>query len=178
MVRDSFSRILTFPLVQTKQSQSRCDWVYGPVHHKKLKWMVSKLKNFLHSLNYVGSIAFEFFDEKGHLLVNELAPRVHNSAHYSLNSLSENQFSLHIKAIAGESLPSKIMQKDKAFAMVNLLGQSRRTPQWQSTVPGTLHWYGKEENRLGRKMGHIHCSGENPQQALRQALKARKSILL
>ena len=180
MVRDRFSRILTLPLVQTQQTQSRCDWVCGPIHHPKLKPLLKKLHTFLHHLNYVGAIAFELFEERGsgNLLVNEVAPRVHNSGHYSLDFLSESQFSLHIKAVTGEPLPSKISQRGKAFAMVNLLGQSRRRPQWKRIVSGTLYWYGKEENRPGRKMGHLHCEGESPQRALQKALKARENFLL
>ena len=180
MVRDRFSGILTLPLVQTKQTQSRCDWVCGPIYHPKLKPLLGSLRAFLHDLHYVGAIAFELFEEKerGHLLVNEVAPRVHNSGHYSLNSLSESQFNLHIKAVAGEPIPLKINQTDRAFAMVNLLGQSLRNPQWKSIESGALYWYGKDVNRPGRKMGHIHCAGESPQKALQKALKARKNFLL
>ena len=76
----------------------------------------------LHGINYEGVIAFELFEtKKGRLLVNEAAPRVHNSGHYSMNALREDQFTLHIKAVLNMDLYPPVLNA-KGFAMVNLLG--------------------------------------------------------
>ncbi|KZN39792.1 phosphoribosylaminoimidazole carboxylase [Pseudoalteromonas luteoviolacea CPMOR-2] len=109
-------------------------------------------------LNYVGVLAIEFFDVDGQLLVNEIAPRVHNSGHWTQQGSHTSQFENHMRAITG--LPIGCTSLIRPTAMINVLGQAS-IPHSVLTVPGcTSHWYGKEA-KPGRKMGHINISADN-----------------
>lgn len=162
--------VVFLPLVETFQQDSRCLWVRGPVQHKKISGMQNKLRHMVETLGYQGIIAFELFDADGDLLVNEIAPRVHNSAHYSLNALMEDQFSLHWKALLNLPLNKPQMVK-KGFAMWNLLGSGTAKPQVFPEEGVFLHWYGKSENRKSRKMGHINAIDETPNKAWQKVKK-------
>ncbi len=162
------------PLVETFQKDSKCLWVKGPVKNKKLDSLILKIKKFLTHLDYTGIIAFELFETtSGKLLVNEVAPRVHNSAHYSIEALPLSQFDVHILSILNQKLPSKI-KPQKAFSMVNLIGSTHKKPKLQTVNVGSLHWYGKLDNKPGRKMGHLTVLDNTPNKALNLALKAVK----
>lgn len=178
IARTKDNNFTILPLVETFQKDSKCFWVKGPVENKKLNPLIAKAKKLLTHLNYTGIIAFELFETKsGDLLVNEVAPRVHNSAHYSIEGLPLSQFDIHILSILNQKLPSKVTPH-KAFAMVNLIGSSKRKPKLQSFDKGCIHWYGKLENRPGRKMGHITSLDSTPSKALNLALKAEKGQIL
>jgi 5-(carboxyamino)imidazole ribonucleotide synthase len=167
---------IEFPLVETHQTNSRCDWVVGPKKHPHLATIAKVIRKMLVDTNYIGVITFELFDTGKKLLINEIAPRVHNSAHYSQNALSQSQFLIHL--FCGLGFPLKKPKLfDKQFCMVNLLGQSDQQPQLTG-VSGALHWYGKSQNRLGRKMGHINYTGTSAEQLLKLALKERKGFQL
>lgn len=144
------------PLVYSKQSQSKCDFVYGPIHHKGFESVKKKIKKFMFNLDYVGALTFEFFVKGDDLIVNETAPRVHNSAHYSLDALNQDQFTLHMKSILNWDLNIPVVPRSKEFCMVNLVGQSNDTIEIPKNLSGNLYWYGKTQNRPGRKMGHIN----------------------
>lgn len=175
--RSTRGEFIHFPLVQSHQVESRCDWVMGPIQHPALARLLPKLKKFLAGIDYVGVIGFELFDVNGDLLVNEVAPRVHNSGHYSQQALSESQFALHAKAVLGLPLHTpRLLQP--AFCMVNLIGQGHKNINLDSNLTGTLHWYGKSESRKGRKMGHINYTGTHLRKLLQQALKERKRMVL
>lgn len=176
-VRNLNGDVVFLPLVESFQKDSRCFWVRGPVGHPKFTALKSKVKKFLNQINYVGIIAFELFDRNSELWVNEIAPRVHNSAHYSLDALSEDQFQLHLEALLNRKLKTPKLLKP-GFAMVNLLGGKNATAKWTEVSEGQVHWYGKAENRLGRKMGHINCLSENPNKALKLAMKSLEEIQL
>ncbi len=106
-------------------------------------------------LNYVGVLAIEFFDVNGELLVNEIAPRVHNSGHWTQQGADVCQFEQHLRAVCG--LPLGSMALVRPSLMVNILGEDT-VPQEILALPGLhLHWYGKSK-RAGRKMGHINLS--------------------
>jgi len=145
--------------------------------HKKQKSLIQKLKKYLKAINYVGIMAFELFDTGEDLLINELAPRVHNSAHHSLDTLTIDQFTLHWMAISGQKLTDPVL-RDRGFAMVNLLGKSKKKPDLTYSARGHLHWYGKDENRPGRKMGHINLTGSSPDVCLKQGLNWERQIKL
>ena len=107
-------------------------------------------------LNYVGVLAIEFFDVNGELLVNEIAPRVHNSGHWTQQGADVCQFEQHLRAVCGLPLGSTALVRPSL--MVNILGEDR-VPERILDIPGLhLHWYGKTK-RAGRKMGHINLSG-------------------
>jgi phosphoribosylaminoimidazole carboxylase PurK protein len=175
--RNIAGEVSHYPLVESLQKDSRCFWVKGPVKHTNFSAFAKKFRLFLKKMNYVGVMAVEFFDSRQGLLVNELAPRVHNSAHCTMTAFSVSQFDLHLKALLNQSVT--IPQANaKGFAMVNLLGQSSPAPKWVIAPNIQLHWYGKTENREGRKMGHINALGASPDSALKLALKNLKRIQL
>lgn len=175
--RTSRGEICTLPMITSVQKNNQCDYVMGPTTHPQQKKMTEKIKRFLNQIDYVGVIAFELFDFGNELVVNEIAPRVHNTGHFSQEALNIDQFELHIRCLLGLKLP-KIELKQLAFVMVNLLGQSGRTPAVKTFPTGALHWYEKLENRPRRKMGHINYIGKNKKQLLQLALKERKGILI
>lgn len=133
------------------------------------------------ALGYVGTIAVEFFVlDDGHLLVNEIAPRPHNSGHHTIESCATSQFGLQIDAVLGAPLGATTAVVGGA-AMVNLLGDlwAEGTPDW-SVVDGLdgvhLHLYGKSAARPGRKMGHLTVLAESPAVAAERALALRAQL--
>jgi 5-(carboxyamino)imidazole ribonucleotide synthase len=105
-------------------------------------------------LDYVGVIAVEMFVASGGILVNEIAPRVHNSGHWTLDACTVSQFEQHVRAIAGWPLGEAHRHSDAV--MTNVLGEEILKWQEFAATPGTaVHLYGKEEARPGRKMGHV-----------------------
>ena len=152
------------PLVESFQKDSRCDWVKGPIFIKAAGPMVEKLKSFLKRLHYVGVMGVEFFLTRKGLIINEIAPRVHNTGHYSQATPGWSQFDLHNMCLLGQKLPKEIKIKG-GFAMANLIGSGAEV---KLKPVGGLHWYGKSENRRGRKMGHINVLASSPGKALKQ----------
>lgn len=109
------------------------------------------------TLNYVGVLALEFFDVEGTLLVNEIAPRVHNSGHWTQQGAETCQFENHLRAVCGMPLGSTKLVRETS--MINILGEDT-LPQAVLEMEGChIHWYGKEK-RQGRKMGHINVCGD------------------
>ncbi len=170
-------QIAVLPMIQSVQKSNQCDYVLGPVQHPAQKKLTAQISEFLKKINYVGVIAFELFDFGSELVINEVAPRVHNTGHFSQEALNVDQFELHLRCILGLELP-EILLKQPAFVMVNLLGQSTRIPQIKKFPTGALHWYEKTENRPKRKMGHINYIGRNKKELLKRALSERKGILI
>ena len=121
----------------------------------------SAFTRIANELNYVGVLAIEFFDVQGMLLVNEIAPRVHNSGHWTQQGAHCSQFENHMRAVAG--LPLGNTQIKQPTAMINVLGQAHIPADVLKTADVTSHWYGKGV-KPGRKMGHINVSGESLQQ--------------
>tara|TARA_Y100001956_G_scaffold4974_1_gene4518 strand:- start:1315 stop:2448 length:1134 start_codon:yes stop_codon:yes gene_type:complete len=109
------------------------------------------------SLDYVGVLALEFFDVDGTLLVNEIAPRVHNSGHWTQQGAETCQFENHLRAVCGMPLGSTKLIR--STSMINILGEDT-LPEAVIAMDGChVHWYGKEK-REGRKMGHINVCGD------------------
>ena len=131
------------------------------------------------SLDYVGVLAVEFFVVGGELFVNELAPRPHNSGHWTIDVAQTSQFEQQIRAICGLELGDTAPTRPAA-AMVNLLGDlwEPDTPSWADGVTPTtaLHLYGKTAARPGRKMGHLTAWGGSASEAELRALDARRSL--
>ena len=129
-------------------------------------------------LDYCGVLAVEFFVcTDGRLLVNEFAPRPHNSGHWTLDAAVTSQFEQQVRALCGRPLGDT--RTLVAAAMVNILGDLWRgadAPDWARVLhrPGArLHLYGKREARPGRKMGHVTCIGDTPELALNDALQLK-----
>jgi len=109
----------------------------------------------LNALDYVGVIGVELFVTPGGLVVNEFAPRVHNSGHWTQNGCAVDQFEQHIRAIAGWPLGDGRRHAD--VVMENLIGDDVASARDRASQPGAaLHLYGKAQTRPGRKMGHIN----------------------
>jgi 5-(carboxyamino)imidazole ribonucleotide synthase len=128
----------------------------------KARWIAETIAN---ALNYVGVLAVEMFvvqgDGEPEVLVNEIAPRVHNSGHWTLDGASISQFEQHIRAIAGWPLGKSV--RHGPVTMTNLIGDDINSYQQWLTVPGaTVHLYGKGAPRPGRKMGHVTQVGAIP----------------
>jgi 5-(carboxyamino)imidazole ribonucleotide synthase len=138
---------------------------------------VALTRQVMEALDVVGLLCVEFFlSESGELLINELAPRPHNSGHYSIEACPASQFEQQVRAITG--LPLGATEPVKAAAMANLLGDlwADGEPDWTRvlSVPGvSLHLYGKREARPGRKMGHLTALAGSAEEALSLVLTAR-----
>jgi 5-(carboxyamino)imidazole ribonucleotide synthase len=132
------------------------------------------------ALGFVGVMAVELFVVGGELLVNEIAPRPHNSGHWTLDGSITSQFEQQIRAICGVGLGDTSMTTP-AVAMVNLLGDlwEHGSPDWTSVLDdpkAKLHLYGKSEPRPGRKMGHLTVLSEVPTEAVARALALRAGV--
>jgi 5-(carboxyamino)imidazole ribonucleotide synthase len=111
--------------------------------------------NVLNALDYVGVLGVELFVTAEGLIVNEIAPRVHNSGHWTQNGCAVDQFEQHIRAVAGWTLGDGKRHSD--IVMENLIGRDMdRVPALASEPNTALHLYGKSEVKDGRKMGHIN----------------------
>jgi 5-(carboxyamino)imidazole ribonucleotide synthase len=131
-------------------------------------------------MEYVGVLGVELFVANGsRLLVNEMAPRPHNSGHYTLDACSTDQFEQQLRALCGLPLAQPWLLSP--VAMINLLGDlwAHGEPRWEEALrrPGVrLHLYGKAEAQPGRKMGHLNCLGTDPDRALATALETRDAL--
>jgi 5-(carboxyamino)imidazole ribonucleotide synthase len=131
----------------------------------------------LEKLDVVGVLCVEFFlAAGGQLLVNEIAPRPHNSGHFTLDACATSQFEQQLRAVCGLSLG--VNAQRQAAAMANLLGDLwvKGGPNWAAALaePGLrLHLYGKRDARPGRKMGHLTVVGDG---ARERVLRARRRL--
>ena len=137
-------------------------------------------ERLLVELDVVGVLCVEFFlTRDGELLINELAPRPHNSGHLTIDACVTSQFEQQLRAVAGLPLGATALRSPAA--MVNLLGDlwQQGEPDWLAACafPNVkLHLYGKHEPRVGRKMGHLTACAASPDEARRLALAARQAL--
>ena len=142
---------------------------------------VERARLVAESMGYVGVLCVEFFVlQDGSLVANEMAPRPHNSGHYSIDACDVSQFDLQVRAMTGTALVQPRLHS--AAVMLNLLGDlwfdaagTERPPGWNDVLalPGVhLHLYGKPQARKGRKMGHLTVTAATPAQARATALQA------
>ena len=138
-------------------------------------------ESIANELNYVGVLCVEYFVlQDGRLIVNEMAPRPHNSGHYTVDACDASQFDLQVRTLAGLPLPPP--RQHSAAIMLNLLGDlwfdaagAPRPLPWADVLalPGAhLHLYGKTEARPGRKMGHLTFTGPDAASVRERALRA------
>jgi 5-(carboxyamino)imidazole ribonucleotide synthase len=146
---------------------------------------VEAAKSIAEGLQYVGVLCVEFFVlADGRLVVNEMAPRPHNSGHYTLDACDVSQFDLQVRTLAG--LPLTQPRQHSPAIMLNLLGDlwfdasgTSITPAWSEVLalPGThLHLYGKLQARKGRKMGHLNITGASVDVVKITALRAAELL--
>jgi 5-(carboxyamino)imidazole ribonucleotide synthase len=132
-------------------------------------------------LGLVGVLCIEFFLTRQHeILVNELAPRPHNSGHLTINASRTSQFEQQLRAVC--ALPLGATECFSAAAMANLLGDlwQKGEPNWVAAVASPevkLHLYGKIEPRPGRKMGHLTALADNAEEAVRRVIAARQRLI-
>jgi len=148
-----------FPLVENHHHRGmlRCTVAPADVSPAAQQRAEGMLARIMDHLGYVGVMAMECFEEDGALLVNELAPRVHNSGHWSQDGASIDQFELHLRALCG--LPITPPRALGATVMLNLVG----TPfdaRWLAHDGVRMHWYGKAP-RAGRKLGHANINARD-----------------
>ena len=182
--RDRQGRVRSFPLVETHQHRQVCDWVLAPAPADQsieaLAYNVAV--SLLTKLDYVGVLALEFFFGLDGLQVNEIAPRTHNSGHFSIDACNSSQFDQQLCIVAGLPVPMPELISNGAL-MVNLLGLEGAAPlderltALRQLPDAHLHWYGKTPETPGRKLGHVtfllpgpdaDARAEQSSQALRQ----------
>jgi 5-(carboxyamino)imidazole ribonucleotide synthase len=159
--------LASYPLVISQAQTGICKLVTGPaielgVSAKLQSKAEAHASRLARHISLHGSFAIEFFEtEEGVLSVNELAPRVHNTGHFSLDCAVTSQFENHWRAVLG--LPLGSTRTAPAFAMLNLIGPGDGNADAvpQPSARTSLHWYGKEEVRSGRKMGHLNGQVKN-----------------
>ncbi|MBQ4863605.1 5-(carboxyamino)imidazole ribonucleotide synthase [Pseudoalteromonas sp. MMG013] len=158
-VRDRNGQCKIYPLTENQHTDGVLTLSIAGKEKNDIQQQAEDAFNALaNSLNYVGVLAIEFFDVQGELLVNEIAPRVHNSGHWTQQGCHTSQFENHMRAISG--LPLGSTSLIRPTAMINVLGQ-QSIPGTVLTVDGvTSHWYGKTA-KPGRKMGHINVSANS-----------------
>jgi 5-(carboxyamino)imidazole ribonucleotide synthase len=134
----------------------------GPAVHAEA---IDITRTVMEALDVVGVLCVEFFlTRSGRLIVNELAPRPHNSGHYTVDACLTSQFEQQLRAVCG--LPLGATDQLRPAAMANLLGDlwTSGTPRWEAALALPelkLHLYGKSEARPGRKMGHLTALASN-----------------
>jgi 5-(carboxyamino)imidazole ribonucleotide synthase len=165
MVARSISgEVAVYPIVQTHQENAVCRWVKVPIALPAgLEQEIGAIaRTVVESLQLVGIVGIEFFQtQDDRVLVNEIAPRTHNSGHYTLDASVTSQFEQQLRAVAGLTLGSPALNCAGAV-MVNLLGFEAVECDYAAVrsrleaIPGAIvHWYGKSESRVGRKLGHV-----------------------
>lgn len=171
-IRDSAGNFFYFPAVVTEQKNGACRYVSGPASIRGLNGdrenqLRDWVRHVANKTRLVGAITIEFFEgNDGKILANEIAPRVHNSAHYSQWACEHSQFENHIRAAV--DWPIQQSSCSPAFGMINLLGpegmHGAHPPKAFSLQIGEnilFYWYGKTELRPGRKMGHINIRAKS-----------------
>ncbi len=176
--RNLKGQIYNYPLLTSEQKNNQCDQVYGPTSHPAEKKLITKIQHLLSDMNYVGLIAFELFETKNDLIVNEIAPRVHNTGHITMDAFQIDQFEMHLRCVLNLDLPTENRMTAKHFLMQNLSGTNTRNPQFLKSTNGRLYWYEKSENRPLRKMGHINYIGTNLKSLKELASQDKQKIKL
>ena len=181
LARGADGAMATFPVAENVHHQGILDMSMAParVSAAVQREAVVLAQAIAERLEYVGVLAVEFFVLAGErLTVNEIAPRPHNSGHYTLDACVTSQFEQQVRALCG--LPLGPTRLHAAAVMVNLLGDlwpaTGGEPDWGAALHDPcvkLHLYGKRNPRPGRKMGHYTCLGETLDQALAAAMSVR-----
>ncbi len=169
-----------YPCCETVQENHICTRVYAPARiHRSVREKCEKLAGkAAEAISGKGLFGFEFFlTEQGELLLNESAPRPHNSGHFSIEACSVSQFENHVRSVCGLPLVQPHMRYPAAV-MINLLGKNPGDAMLQLTdyqpddCEVHIHAYGKSKSRKGRKMGHITVLGSHMEIAEKRALEA------
>lgn len=184
LARDIHGHVATFPTAENSHLNGILDISIVPargsdaVNHQAQKLAISVAEK----LEYTGVLGVEFFVCNGDLLVNEIAPRPHNSGHYTLDACITNQFEQQVRVMTG--LPLGSSRQHSPAVMVNLLGDvwpngCKTEPAWHLALNNPqlkMHLYGKHEARAGRKMGHFTVVNPSRDEAIKQAMQVRQEL--
>jgi 5-(carboxyamino)imidazole ribonucleotide synthase len=182
LARSVCGHIETFTVAENRHENGILDTSIVPARVKPgIAASAEKMARILAEiLDYCGVLAVEFFvDGNDRLMINEMAPRPHNSGHYTLDACLTDQFQQQVRTLCGYR-PGKADLTSSAV-MVNILGDAweHGTPAWDELLqnPGVfLHLYGKKEPRAGRKMGHFTCAGSDVEKLLEQAESLKRVL--
>jgi 5-(carboxyamino)imidazole ribonucleotide synthase len=172
LARSVEGQVITYPVAENIHEQGILDVSIVParIDEKLNQEVIDTATLIANELDYVGVMAVEFFVSNGMLLVNEIAPRPHNSGHYTLDACVTNQFEQQVRAVCNLSLGDTRLLSP--VVMVNMLGNlwhNGEAPDWKQLLDHAnvkLHLYGKQQARPGRKMGHYNVVDDNIDDAL------------
>jgi 5-(carboxyamino)imidazole ribonucleotide synthase len=180
--RDIKGNFAHFGAIENAHTNHILDISFAPaiVSETTYKEAIEITQNIADQFKYVGTMCVEFFltkDEK--LLVNEIAPRPHNSGHLTIDACVTNQFEQQVRAVCG--LPLGSTEILKPVAMANLLGDiwENGEPNWEKALEISnvkLHLYGKQDARKGRKMGHLTALAETVEKAVENVRRAKINL--
>jgi 5-(carboxyamino)imidazole ribonucleotide synthase len=185
--RSITGEVVTYPLVETQQVDQVCRRVFvtRDLDPDLTKQAAAIAETLLHSLQVVGIFGIEFFlTQDGRLLINEIAPRTHNSGHYTIDACVTSQFEQQLRAVCGLPLGDPSLRVGAAV-MVNLLGfehsesdYAAQRQQLASIPQAVVHWYGKSISRPGRKLGHVTVliDRQSPELERKQAIERAQQI--
>lgn len=179
--RDAQGNIAAFPTVENSHLNGILDVSIAParaptiLHEQAHQYAM----HIAEQLDYVGVLAVEFFVSDSQLLVNEIAPRPHNSGHYTIDACVTSQFEQQVRILAG--LPLGDARMHSYAVMVNILGDvwENGEPAWDKILAYPqlkLHLYGKREARNGRKMGHFTMLGKDVETVVALAMQGRNEL--
>ena len=181
LARSASGEVRAYPLAENRHRNGTLDVSLAPARLASAltAQALEVAAHLAHSLGYVGVLAVEFFVSGGRLYANEMAPRPHNSGHYTIDACNADQFEQQVRALAGLPLADPCLLSPAC--MVNLLGElwENGEPDWLAILgaPQTaLHLYGKRRARAGRKMGHFTVLDADRDAALARALSLRARL--
>ena len=181
LARDVAGNVRAFPTAENSHRNGILDVSIVPARGSaEVREQAQALaRGVAEKLGYVGTLGVEFFVCNDSLYVNEMAPRPHNSGHYTIDACVTDQFEQQVRALCG--LPLGDPRQHSAAVMVNLLGDIWRDgePEWNLLFAQPnlkLHLYGKHEARPGRKMGHFTVIGEQAETVITEAMSSRQQI--
>ncbi|MEQ8288594.1 MAG: 5-(carboxyamino)imidazole ribonucleotide synthase [Gammaproteobacteria bacterium] len=184
VTRGMNGNMVNYPVVESVQKDHICHIVRAParIAPSLSDRAIDMARNAVTTIDGVGSIGVEMFlTRDNEIILNEMAPRVHNSGHYTIEACECSQFENHVRAILGLPLGSCAMIAPAAI-MINLLGEEEGSgypagiAQALTVAGAHIHVYGKESTRVGRKMGHITALGQSMEEAEQKAATAAKHI--
>ena len=183
LARDAQGNVASFPTSENSHLNGILDVSIAPARGSDaISHQAQKLASMVaEKLDYTGVLGVEFFVCDGELLVNEMAPRPHNSGHYTIDACITNQFEQQVRVLTG--LPLGSAKQHSSAVMVNLLGDiwpsADEAPAWLAALAQAqlkMHLYGKQAARAGRKMGHYTVLSANRDEAIKLAMQVRAEL--
>ncbi|MGL5000345.1 MAG: 5-(carboxyamino)imidazole ribonucleotide synthase [Cetobacterium sp.] len=170
VVRGTNGDIITFPIGENEHKNGILNKTIVPARlSEELQNKVRKLsEEIVEKLDIYGPLGIEYFIKNDEIFFNEMAPRPHNSAHYTMDACNYSQFDIHLLGILGESLPK--VELITPVVMLNIMGEDKeKVENIKLNKKTKLHIYGKTEWKIDRKMGHINYCGENIEELIKRA---------